>query len=481
MVQATAESVEPSANLSDSPATRRPALAERAFAPVPLDSLVVFRVWFGLLMLLDAVSFMSNGWVETTFIEPPFLFKYYFFEWVHPWPGQGMHFHFVALVMLSFCIMTGLFYRVASVLFAIGVTYVFLLEKAIYLNHMYLICLLSWIMAVVPCHRMWSLDVLRRPEIRSETAPAWSLWLVRFQIAIPYVFGGIAKLERDWLSGDTVTMFFLNDVHRPLIGPYMTSSAVVMLVTWGGLLFDLLIVPLLFWKRTRVPVFVVAVLFHISNSVLFQIGVFPWLMIGATLIFFPADWPRQLLRQAPWMAATGCAQPGLTRRQRTTVVLLGVYMLIQLTLPLRQFMYPGNPSWTDEGHTFCWRMMLRRKLTDASFMSVDRETGRQGRIAAEQFLNPRQIRNMSRSPDLLLQFSHFLERTLRDEFGYEDVAIHAAVKVSLNGRQSQFLIDPSVDLTEQQRSLRHADWIQPLIAPPMSEERKRKLQELALR
>ncbi|MDF2697959.1 MAG: Vitamin K-dependent gamma-carboxylase, partial [Labilithrix sp.] len=29
--------------------------------------------------------------------------------------------------------------------------------------------------------------------------PAWVLWLVRFQIGLVYFYGGVGKLETDWL------------------------------------------------------------------------------------------------------------------------------------------------------------------------------------------------------------------------------------------------------------------------------------------
>lgn len=451
--------------------TDRP-LWQRAFEPVPLDSLVVFRIWFGLMMTLDAFWHLYYGWVEEAYIRPEFLFKFRFFEWVHPWPGQGMYLHFAALTLLGGCISLGLFYRVAILLFALGTTYVFLLDRALYLNHTYLICLLSWIMAFVPCHRAFSLDVLRRPELRSTTAPAWCLWLVRFQIGIPYFFGGIAKLETDWLNGDTVNMFFIRDSRQQMFGPIITSPFVIGLVTYGGLLFDLLAVPLLLWRRTRIPTFVIAVLFHLTNSQLFNIGIFPWLMIGATTIFFPADWPRRLLRLGVWTPdITKLADP-MTQKQKVTLAVIGLYLVIQLLLPFRQFLYPGNPNWTDEGQSFCWRMMLRSKHSEAKFVAVNKQTGRRGVVRCEKYLTSRQILTMAGSPDLLLEFSHFLEDTLTRERGIEDIMIHAYVISSLNGRQPQLLVDPEVDLTEQPRSLRHKDWIRPLKGPTLYELRQ---------
>lgn len=66
--------------------------------------------------------------------------------------------------------------------------------------------------------------------------------------------------------------------------------------SWGGALFDLTIVVWLMWKRTRAMAYVALVVFHLMTYLLFpEIGVFQWLMMGAALLFFSPDWPRQLI------------------------------------------------------------------------------------------------------------------------------------------------------------------------------------------
>jgi len=439
------------------------------FDPVPIDSLVAFRVFFGIMAGLDCIWFLQQGWIATTFLEPPMLFKYYGFGWVHPWPGMGMYVHFTALVILAACVSVGLFYRVTAVALAMGLIYVFLLEKAIYLNHMYLICLISGILAAISCHRAFSLDVWRRPAMFSDTIPRWCLWLVRFQVALPYVFGGIAKLNLDWLSGNTMFMFFVDDGKYPVLGSGMTSEPVVLFFTYGGLLFDLLVVPCLLWRKTRAVAFVCAFAFHLMNSQLFQIGIFPWLMIGATTIFLPPDWPRRFL-QVPVIAPSRSSESLLTAQKKRTLLLAAVYVAIQLVFPLRQFLYPGDPNWTDEGQAFSWRMMLRAKLARVEVMAVDSRTGRRGPMPPENFLNPRQVRNLSRSPDLMLQFSHYLARE-HQRLGGGPLQVYWHVECSLNGRRPQLLIDPSVDLAAQPRSLWPAAWILPLQASSVLADR----------
>ena len=79
-------------------------------------------------------------------------------------------------------------------------------------------------------------------------------------------------------------------------------------------------------------------------------------------------------------------------------------------MPLRHLLYPGNVSWTEEGHRFAWHMMLREKSGRAIFTVTDPASGRVWRVRLSDHLTPRQIRKMSTRPDMLLQFAHYLAR-----------------------------------------------------------------------
>lgn len=264
----------------------------RFFAPVDIASLIYFRIAFGTVMLWEVWRYFSHGWVKRYYIDPTFYFTYYGFGWVRPWPGDGMYLHFVALGALAICILLGLWYRISATLFFVGFTYVFLLDRTNYLNHFYLISLISLLMIVLPAHRAFSLDASRHPEIRSETAPAWALWVLRVQIGIPYFYGGLAKLNGDWLRGEPMRTWLAQNADFPIIGSLLTEEWMVYLFSYGGLLLDLLIVPILLWPRTRVLGYGVALMFHLLNASLFRIGIFPWFMIAATALFFRPDWPR---------------------------------------------------------------------------------------------------------------------------------------------------------------------------------------------
>ncbi len=337
-------------------------------------------------------------------------------------------------------------------------------------NHLYLISLLAFLMILVPAHRAFSIDAARRPGLRSETLPAWALWLLRFQVAIPYVYGGIAKLNYDWMVRAKPMRTWLREgTEGPLRADFLKDAWAAYALSWGGAAFDLSIVPLLLWRRTRVPAFLAALVFHLLNSQLFMIGIFPWLMIAATAIYFPPDWPRRLKllgARRPGQAAAkggrGGRAPETAVPWRATVAFLSVYAAFQLLFPLRHFLYPGNVDWTEQGHRFSWRMKLRDKQGDIRFVAVDPALGKAFVLTgAEAVLTDTQRLMMDHDPDLIRQFAHFLRDRLRPA-GYGEVQVRAITSISLNGRPAQPLVDPEADLSSIPPQLGAAEWIVPL-------------------
>ena len=244
-------------------------------APVDIAPLVLLRIAFGAVMLWEVWRHFDNGWIKTHFIFPKFHFTFFGFDWVRPWPGEGMYLHFLMLGVFALCIMVGFFYRIAAGLFFVGFAHIFLIDMALYLNHYYLIVLVSFLLIFVPANRGFSMDAKLHPEIRSDTVPAWTLWLFLGQISIVYSYGGLAKLNSDWLQGEPMRIFLGRRTDFPIFGPLFGEEWVVYLFCYGGLFFDLFVVPLLLWSKTRLYAIGAAVLFHMMNAYLFRIGEVP--------------------------------------------------------------------------------------------------------------------------------------------------------------------------------------------------------------
>lgn len=432
-------------------------------------SLVLYRIGFGLLMFWEITRYFSHDWIRRYWIEPPFLFAYEGFEWIKPWDGNGMYIHFLVMAVLALCIATGLLYRIATVLFFFAFTYVFLLDKTHYLNHFYLISILSGLMIFLPANRRFALDVKLGLSTPSDESPKWVLFLLRAQLAIVYFFGGVAKLNPDWLSGKPMDQWMAKATDFPLIGQFFTEHWMVMAFVYGGLALDLFIVPFLIWRRTRPYAYAIALLFHLLNSRLFVIGVFPWFMIAATTLFFEPGWCKRIIPRFG-----GRASRTATDQARWALPLITVFLLVQTLLPLRHFLYPGDVNWTEEGHRFSWHMKLRQKRGEVVYVVKDPASGKTWEVKPRKILTKRQVSKMAGRPDMILQFAHYLKRGYAEK-GYPDVEVYAHAYASLNGRKPmRELVKSDVNLAAVKQGIKPAHWIWPLDEAPAKPERMAK-------
>ena len=451
---------------------------QAALAHVDAGALAFFRVVFGLVGALIVARFLLYGWIGDLYIEPGHHFTYLGFGWIRPWPGWGMYVHFAALGALALGIAAGYRYRLCALFFFLGLTYVELLDKTAYLNHYYWAALVSLLMVFLPMHRSLSVDAWRESRTLWGAAPVGAIWLLRAQLAAVYVFAGIAKLNADWLLEAQPLRIWLQDhTGLPLVGSLLGEAWTAYAFSWGGALFDLTIVAWLMCKRTRTIAYVILAFFHLTTYLLFpEIGVFPWLMTGAALLFFPPDWPRRLLRkiasqpetvadsEIPVSAGMTGAQSGERRDRRWLTALIvaaiAIYVAVQVALPLRHYVYPGNVRWNDEGYRFAWRVLLTEKVGMVEYRVYDPNTGERWRVYPEDYLTPLQAERMTTQPDMILETAHIIARDFAGR-GHPSVKVYADAFVAMNGRESARLVDPAVDLAAISNSLAAKEWLLP--------------------
>ncbi len=434
-------------------------LSKKIFSPVDAASLGMFRILFGALMIWQAFYYLAKDRYIKYYLEPAFHFTFELFPFVSPLPEKW----FLALVILMMVaaggIMLGLFYRLSTLLFLLSFSYIFLLDKAYYNNHYYAILLLAFLLLIVDGHRWASLDQKLKP--RPEPIPYWNLLALRLQLFVIYFFGGIAKLNADWFQGEPMRGWLqkLAESH-PSIGYLLISEVTVYFFSWGGLFFDLSIGFFLWWRKTRSLAFLAVLFFNLSNYLLFQIGVFPFLMIAAATLFDDPDWPRKFFKVKGFPPPVESPQ-GESRR-RWVWSFLGVYFLIQVLVPLRHWLYPGEVSWTEEGHYFSWHMKLRDKRGRLKVWATDSETHTTVQVDPREELNRLQYGKMIQRPQFIYQYVQHLKQKLRRQIGFDPV-IQVDSWISLNGRPYQQAIDPEADLAKADLSLFSAsEWILPL-------------------
>ena len=446
--------------------------------PVDVAWLAAYRVLFGLAMAISMERFIAYGWIDTLLVAPRFRFHYWGFAWVEPLSRGSTYALFWTLAALALAIAAGLAFRVTSVLFALGLTYVQLIDVSTYLNHYYLAGLIAWLFALSPASRSWSLDAWIRGRLGRERRPeqvarAWHV-LFRVQIGLVYVFAGLAKAQGDWLlHGQPLGIWLGASTSLPLLGPLFTIPGVPLVMSWFGFLFDLTIVLWLSLRRTRPWAYAVVIAFHVLTRMLFDIGMFPIIMSMSALVFFSASWPRaivaRLRRDAPGTTmVAGGALPRSPRRTvfvRAALALGGVHCAVQLLAPLRCHLYGGNVLWHEQGMRFSWRVMVRAKGGSTTFLVRQKDSGRVFRVSPRAYLTAFQENEMASQPDLVLQLAHHIQRDFRER-DLGDVEVRAESKVSLNGRAGALMLDPNVDLTKVEDGLRPATWILPAPSEP---------------
>ncbi len=421
--------------------------------------LLTFRILFGAVMLFGALRFVHAGWVEKLYLTPRFFFKFYGFEWVQPLGEMGMYVLFGVVILSSFLVMIGCFYRVAIITFFLAFTYIELIDASNYLNHYYLVCLLAFILIFLPANRAFSVDAWWRPKMKTDVIPAWCIYIIMVQLSIVYTYAGIAKLNPDWLfRAMPLSAWLPEHPHLPIIGTALTFKTTAFIFSWLGALYDLSIAYFLWYKRTRVIAYLAVVLFHLMTGVLFNIGLFPLIMISSTLIFFSGDFHERLLGIIGYRPykKEATLSPIFARFAK---IGFRFFILLQFVLPLRHHLYPGNVLWTEEGYRFSWRVMLVEKSGQAIFYVKDSATGRQTEIINGKYLTPFQEKQMSIQPDFMLQFAHFLKEEYESNYQYQNPIITVNAFVALNGRASEQLIDPTVNLAKTPAGLMPKKWI----------------------
>lgn len=426
--------------------------------------LAVFRIVFGLLIFGSIVRFWANGWIYDLYIKPAYFFPFYGFEFVKPL-GEYSYLLFAICGLSALMFAAGCFYRVAAVSLFASFTYIELIDKSTYLNHYYFISMICLMMIFLPAQVCFSLDAHRNRNINADRIPRWNLDALKLFVSLIYVFAGLAKVNSDWLLEAQPLRIWLpakNDI--PLIGPVFNHAWVAFAFSWLGCIYDLTIPFFLAMKPTRIFAYLAVVTFHLLTSLLFPIGMFPYIMIATALIFFSPECHERIIKMTgAWMKVPKeFLRPDKTYQypgvlSRAVIVLFVVFFSVQVVLPFRYLLYPDELFWTEEGYRFSWRVMLMEKAGYAQFTVKD-NSGKYIVVDNKEFLTPLQEKMMSTQPDMILQYAHML-RDHYQRLGYKHVEVYVDSYVALNGRLGKPLIDPHTDLAGEKESFRHKPWI----------------------
>jgi hypothetical protein len=429
--------------------------------------LAIFRLFFGFMMFASIVRFWANGWIEKLYLTPKFQFSYLGFSWIKP-IGDYTYLLFIICGVSAVFVAIGYKYRIAIIIFFLSFLYIELMDKTTYLNHYYFISIVSFLLLFLPANAYFSVDAFLRKK-QYQQIPKWTIDSLKLMLFIIYLSAGFVKLNSDWLFRAMPLKIWLPSKYDlPFIGEnLMQQNWFHFAMSWSGMLYDLTIPFLLMYKRTRFVAFLFVIFFHVFTRVLFPIGMFPFIMIVSALIFFDATLHHKIINfirkyilksKTTLLLATNFYFSKL--KSKVILALFTVFFIVQILLPWRSVLYPGELFWTEEGYRFSWRVMLMEKAGSTNFKIVNLDTGAYFRVHNTDFLTAFQEKQMSYQPDFILEYAHFLGDHFTKQ-GHKNVGVFAESYVALNGRLSTRFIDKKVDLYQQKASFKHKNWILP--------------------
>ena len=421
-------------------------------------SLAFFRIAFGLLMFGSTLRFVLKGWIEEFYINPSFHFPFYGFEFIQPFSGQGMYIVFSILLLSTVLITLGLFYRISIITYFLLFTYVELIDKTYYLNHYYFVTLISFLLIFLPMNQSASLDK-KLKLVRPKPIYNFYLFVIMLQVGLVYFLAGVAKLKYDWLFEAQPLKIWLSSFSSlPMVGFLLEKNWVAYLGSWFGAFFDLLIPFVLLHKKWRFYGYVLVIIFHTLTYFLFYIGMFPFIMMVSALIFFETSTHKKILNLLGIITNTSTQS---TAQKTNGVVylmpLMAVFFLFQILMPFRYLLYGGNIFYHEQGYRFSWNVMLMEKTgyCDFSIHNVTKNTSYE--VSPYSLLTKQQARMMSTQPDMILQFAKHLHDVEKDNGN--QVEVFANCNVSINGKENEVLINPKINLAEQEDGFRNKSWI----------------------
>ena len=460
------------------------------YAPVDGVCVALFRVIFGVLMVYgEAIRHqIQYQEVDYRFRTSPVLISHYLFR-ISPLPdyfppeGRGLDVYWWIMSGAAATLTLGIYTKTSAALFCILYSIAFFAEQTSYNNHYYLICMISAAFACIDSDAILSWQKKPLPSSPSPGIPRWHRGIFQFLMVIVYTYGGIAKLNKDWLRGEPMRSALT--LEPAWMDVPIVREPVLMFLCYGGLLFDLFVAFGLLYRPTRVLCVPMVLYFHTMNFFMFTIGVFPFMAAGSTLVFFeghevaagislvselvPILSVRALLLRVSRMlrsASYVSPPPGrrskssfrkkkrgrrVNRRELLVLSALAIFVAFQVLFPLRHFVLNSGSGhavhWNEIGHKFSWHMKLRAKRCSGSFY-FGLPDGTRREIHLANYLTPKQRTRVLDNPDATWIFARFMKDKLDG-----NPPIYADIKCGLNGREPVPFTDPEVDIAASEEEL----------------------------
>ena len=426
------------------------------YKPTDIAPLIVFRIFFGFLIACESFGAILTGWVYRNLVSPKITFNFIGLDFLQSIrQGNTMYFYFAIMGILGLFIMLGFKYKIAISLYTLLWAGAYFMQKTAYNNHYYLLLIISFLMVFFPANKSHSLDVKYGFVKKENTMPPWVVFTLIFQITIVYFFAALAKFYPDWLNGTFTKNLLVSSTTNLFFLKLFSQKWFYLFIAYAGIAFDLLIIPLLFCKKTRTFALIASLIFHIFNAITLEIGIFPFFALTFALFFYDPLSIRKLFLRKSNLVKIDTSYNNLFNK-KIFVFLIIPFLVVQLLLPIRHHFIKGDVLLTEEGHRLSWRMMLRQKKGYLTLSIVDNNTKKKWNYNFHEKLHSNQVEGLSTKPDFIWQFCQIIKK----EFKNDNISIYANCSVSINDKPYQPLIDPNEDLAKANWNyFCHNNWI----------------------
>ncbi|MCB9235959.1 MAG: HTTM domain-containing protein [Bacteroidia bacterium] len=431
------------------------------------SSLGIFRILVGIVFLVQFGRL--EEYITYELPKSTFFLTYPGFHWIHPLSTPGFETLFLWMHVSAVLVMLGFLYRPAIIFLFFSWTYVFLLCNGHYNNHYYMLSLVALLMIFTEADRWgsvksvvgspflgkrdgkWGLSWSKGPG-KDVPLPFWQPFSLQFLIALVYFYGGLAKLNKDWLEGYPMKLWLPGKTDFPLFPEFLQTEFAPYFFSYLGLVTDLALPFFLFSRRLRVYSLFFLIPFHILNHFLWQIGVFPWFMLFGTIIFFtfsPEQWKSGFIKGSlPKTPAKAVQLPF----NKLAFGLLLLFMGWQILFPFRQYLYGGKSFWTGMGWNFSWHMMLVDKSYATRIKLEVPEENISGYVEMLKYINGRQFKYMGHDPRHYIRFAHMLRDEMKANGLQHEPRIYVHSFREVNARPFQLVLDTTVNLANYEYS-----------------------------
>ncbi|KAM0731318.1 Vitamin K-dependent gamma-carboxylase [Formica fusca] len=262
------------------------------YRPTDPSSLGVARALFGLCMVIDIVEERGLADIDIKWGDPWDCH----FPLIHGMKAPSLPWMIMIYTVMwtgAFGIALGLHFKIACACFVLPYWYIFLLDKGYWNNHTYLYGIVATLFWGTEANKYFAFDASNAKR-NGNFVPYWNYFILKFQFFALYFLAGLKKSGREWLEGYAMTNLSRHWVFHPFKIVLTTEQIDFLIVHWFTFIFDLSVGFWMLFEKTRIPAMIFCTAFHVMNSRLFSIGMFPYVCLATMSLFCSADWPRRL-------------------------------------------------------------------------------------------------------------------------------------------------------------------------------------------